>query len=320
MQSQSVAQYLVSAVPTARAEDSAGLIRETLHGRRFADASNVFIVSPAGRLTGIVGMADLLHAAPAVAAAELMRDPRHRIVPPDCDREDAASLAIRAGDSTLAVCDRDGRFRGAIPATALMAILRDEHVEDLHLMAGIVARSEEARRALVSSPLQRALYRLPWVAVGLAGSIVITAIMTRFEAALMSNVALAFFVPALVYLADAVGTQTEVVAIRSLSLAEVAFRRFFASEVATGALVGLAISLLACALIWLAFGSLPLGIAVAVALLAATTVAAAVGCLLPWTFMRLGLDPALACGPIATVFQDALTLLIYFGVATALLL
>ena len=137
---------------------------------------------------------------------------------PDTDREDAASAAIRAGVSALAVCDRSGRFVGAVPAAALMSILRDEHLEDLHHMAGILGRSEAAQAALTAPPYRRALYRLPWLLVGMAGSALATAMMARFESVLAAHIAVAFFIPAIVYLADAVGTQSEAIAVRGLSL------------------------------------------------------------------------------------------------------
>ena len=70
---------------------------------------------------------------------------------------------------------------------------------------------------------------------------------------------------------------------------------------------------------WLAFGSPLLALAVAIALFFATAVATGLGVLLPWTFDRLGFDPALSSGPIATVFQDSSTLIIYLATATVLM-
>jgi magnesium transporter len=252
--------------------------------------------------------------------SELMRQPDCHAVSPDTDRELAASMAIRAEVSALAVCDKDGRFIGAVPASALMSILRDEHLEDLHHMAGILAKSEVARAALIAPPLKRAMFRLPWVLIGLAGSTVITAIMARFETSLSAHIAVAFFVPALVFLTDSVGTQAETIAVRSFSLSDTSLLSLFAAEVGTAMIVGLVLSALALPLIWFVFGDAMLGLAVAVALLLATTVATAIGVLLPWIFNRLGFDPALASGPIATAFQDGFTLIIYLAIATALLM
>jgi magnesium transporter len=228
-------------------------------------------------------------------------------------------MAIRAGVSTLAVSDAAGRFVGAVPARALLSILRDEHLEDLHHMAGIIGSSAAAQAALTAPPHRRALFRLPWLLVGMLGSAIATGVMARYESVLAAQVAVAFFIPAIVYLADAVGTQSEAVAVRGLSLTHANLLRLLAGELGTGILIGATLGSLALVLIWLAFGNLALGVTVSLALLIASSVATTIGFLLPWLFSRLGFDPAFGSGPVATVIQDVVSLLIYFALATALL-
>jgi magnesium transporter len=115
-----------------------------------------------------------------------------------------------------------------------------------------------------------------------------------------------------------VGTQSEAVAVRGLSLSGGALTPLLAGELGTGVLIGVTLGLLAYPLVWLAFGSAALAATVAVALMVASSLATSIGLLLPWVFARLGYDPALGSGPLATVVQDVLTLLIYFLVASAL--
>jgi magnesium transporter len=294
-------------------------VRALLAGQRYDDASHIFVLGDDDRLAGVVEIGDLMGAAPQTPLSELMRAADYHVVSQDADREEAASLAIHTGVSALAVCDGDGRFIGAVPAAALMSILRDEHLEDLHHMAGILSKSEAAKAALTAPPLRRAMFRLPWVLIGLAGSTVITAIMAEFETPLSAHIAIAFFVPALVFLTDSVGTQSETIAVRAFSLSDTSLLTLFAVELGTAMIVGLVLSALALPLIWIVFGNVMLALAVAIALFVATAVATAVGVLLPFIFDRLGFDPALSSGPIATVFQDGFTLLIYLATATALL-
>lgn len=315
---QRVAHYLVKDVPIARPDETVGAVCKRLFGHRYDDASHVFLVADDGRLRGVAEMSDLIGAPPTAILAEFAHDINSHIVTPDTDREDAASTAIRAGLSVLGVSDADGRFIGAMPASALILILRDEHLEDLHHMAGILSNSEAAKAALAAPPYRRALYRLPWLLVGMAGSALATVMMAGFEAELTAHIAVAFFVPAIVYLADAVGTQSEVVTVRGLSLTAADLLPLLVGELGTSVLVGGALGLLACPLVWLAFGSGALAATVAIALAVACIIATAIGILLPWLFAKLGYDPALASGPIATVFQDMLSLLSYFMVASAL--
>jgi magnesium transporter len=138
------------------------------------------------------------------------------------------------------------------------------------------------------------------------------------EADLASDVRLAFFIPGIVYMADAVGTQTEALVIRGLSVG-VSIRHVFRLETLTGLLVGLMLAGLSAPAVWLVFSSAELALTVSVSLMAACGVATVVAMSLPWLMSRLGRDPAFGSGPLATVVQDLLSLMIYFAVATAVL-
>jgi magnesium transporter len=118
-------------------------------------------------------------------------------------------------------------------------------------------------------------------------------------------------------MADAVGTQTEALVIRGLSVG-VSIRRVFRLEILTGLVVGLVIGGVGFPAVWLAFGSVELAAAVALALLAACAMATFVAMSLPWLMTRAGHDPAFGSGPLATVVQDLLSLVIYFAVAIVL--
>ena len=316
---QNVAHYLTEAVPTARPSESAGEVRNRLAGDQYDDASFVFVVTEQHRLTGIVPIGDLIGASATMHLSELIKETDSQTVTLATDREAAASQALNAGVSVLGVCDDGNRFVGALSASALISILRDEHLEDIHHMAGILGRSETAKAALMSPPHRRAFYRLPWLIVGMAGSALATATMMRFEAVLTANIAVAFFIPAIVYLADAVGTQSEAVAVRGLSLGSTSnLAPLLAGEIGTGVLIGAALGSIAYPMVWLAFGSPALAATVAMALVVASSVATTIGILLPWLFAKLGYDPALGSGPVGTVVQDVLSLMIYFWIAAAL--
>jgi len=215
---QTIARYIVTAVPIGRPDESAGDLRKRLIGHRYDETSDAFVVTETGRLTGVVEIGRVLASSATTPLGQLADGIGSIVVTSTTDREEAASAAIRSGVSILGVCDSENRFVGAVPASALMSILRDEHLEDLHHMAGILGKSEAAKAALRGPPHRRALYRLPWLLVGMAGSAIATAMMAHFQTALAAHIAVAFFIPAIVYLADAVGTQTEAVVVRGLSL------------------------------------------------------------------------------------------------------
>jgi magnesium transporter len=299
-------------------QERVGEVVERLRRRGTGHGGSLYVIDSEGRLLGVTSAFDLLLAdrdAPLSGCMKQAAASAH----PEEHQERVALRAIRHGLDEMPVVDASGRLLGVVPAAALLAILHEEHTEDLHRLAGI--RREEGRaRSALEEPLGRqARDRLPWLVVGLAGSALATFVMARFEAALEARVALAFFVPGIVYLADAIGTQTEAIVVRGLSLSHLPLRTLFGHELRAGVLIGFVLGALVLPAVWLTFGDFRLALVVASALLAAGTAASTLGLLLPWILARLGTDPAFGSGPVATVIQDVLSLLIYLGLARAFL-
>jgi magnesium transporter len=309
--------HAVRSVPTSPPDRTAGDVRRALEGRRFDAVAAVYVVDDEGRLIGHVGLADLL-AAPADARVRDLVAPEPFSVGPDDDQERAAHRALEGDVPAVPVVDAQGRLLGVVPPEALLAILRREHVEDLHRLAGIRREDVAAKRALEAPPTRRVRDRLPWLLVGLAGSAVATWVVARFTRLLEAHVEVAYFVPAIVYLADAIGTQTEAITVRGLSRVHRPLGRLLSGELRTGVLIGLALGCLGFAGCWLGFADVRLAAAVGIAILLAGAVAATVGLLMPWVLSRMGRDPAFGSGPLATIVQDVLSVLVYFVVATLL--
>jgi magnesium transporter len=315
--SETAAQHLVKAVPIARAEDPIGMVLLKLPGQGYESVSVVYVVDQNGKLAGLVRLSDLLTLPHDQVVRDVMvTDPP--AVSPDEDQERVAGLALASGLAEVPVIDSERRLLGIVPPLALIEILRREHIEDLHRLTGILSENSHARSALEAPPVRRARDRLPWLLVGLVGSMLATLVVSRFEHALEERVAIAFFVPGLVYLADAIGTQTEAVAVRGLSMTHVPLRILLAQELKAGLLIGLILGGATVPLVWLVFADMHLALAVALALFFAGGVATSIGLLLPWALSRIGKDPALGSGPVATIIQDVLSLLIYFTIVSLL--
>jgi magnesium transporter len=145
-----------------------------------------------------------------------------------------------------------------------------------------------------------------------------TFVVARFERILEARVAVAFFVPGQVYIADAIGTQTETIAVRGLSLSRAPLSHLLAGELKAGFLIGLVLAGLIFPAVWLVFGDLRLAVAVASAVMVAGATATSIGLFLPWILSQAGRDPAFGSGPVATVIQDILSLFIYFMIVSFL--
>jgi magnesium transporter len=316
-----IEQYLSVRVPVCRPDDTAAEIRTMLSSRSYDTVADVAVCADDGdvspRLLGLIP-AERVLAAPADAAAATLMDADPAVVAPGLDQEKAAWKAAQHGESSLAVVDVHGGFRGLVPPARLLAVLLREHDEDLARLGGFLAATKSARAAVEERLATRVWHRIPWLVLGLLGSAVAAWLVGGFERQLATDVRIAFFIPGVVYMADAVGTQTEALIIRGLSVG-VTVRRVVVLEVLTGAAVGLLLGAATFPAVLLAFDSARLALAVSIALIAACGVATTVAMLLPWVMFRAGRDPAFGSGPLATVVQDLLSLVIYFGVATALL-
>ena len=309
------AEYATERVPVARRDERVGEVRRQLVGREFRCAEDL-VVLEAGRLVGLVSIERLLAADANANVGEIM-DPDPPTVAPDTDQERAARAMVDRHECSLAVVDADGRFLGLIPPYRMLRVLLDEHEEDLARLGGYLVGTARARGAAEEPVAQRLWHRLPWLLIGLLGAMAATAIVGSFEHQLEANVLLAFFIPAVVYMADAVGTQTETVLIRALA-AGVTVRSVLRRELLTGVVMGIVIGAAFLAFALVGWGDVEVAVAVALAMFASCSIATLVATALPAAFQRLGKDPAFGSGPLATVFQDLLSIAVYLAIVAAL--
>lgn len=299
-------------VPIFHPEDRAGDARQQLTERLYDSASHG-VICAGDKFLGILRIENLLAAPAATPLADLM-DREPPVVAPGVDQEVAAWRAVRNTEAALSVVDDEGRFIGLIPPHRLLAVLLFEHEEDLSRLGGFT-KGVESVRATSEEPVERRFHhRVPWLLVGLVGAILAADFVGWFESQLRDRIMLAFFIPGIVYLADAVGTQTETVVVRGLSVG-IAMARMAARELLTGLAIGLALGLVAGPLVWWRWGEADIGLIVGLSVFATCSTATVAAMLLPWLLDKRGLDPAFGSGPMATVIQDLLSILIYFGIA-----
>lgn len=309
------AGHAATAIPVAHRQDSVDAVLASMRGRHF-DSAAVIAVCEADLLTGLVTIERLLAAAPGSSVADVM-DPAPPSVAPGVDQERAAWEAVRHDEAALAVVDADGRLRGVIPPQRLLAVLLEEHDEDMARLGGFLGSTASARAASEEAVARRLWHRLPWLLVGLVGALLSAGIVAAFERDLQRQVLIAFFVPGVVYLADAAGAQTVTLIVRGLSIG-VGIRRVAARETVTGVVIGVLLAVVVFPLIIMLWGDAEVAGSVALALFVTCAIAPIVAMALPWLFNRLGHDPAFGSGPLATVVQDLLSITVYFAVASAI--
>jgi len=310
-----VSEHATARVPLAAPTDTADQMRQALEGQDFDSASDIAVCDDK-RLLGLISIERLMKA-PGDVTARFLMDADPPVAGPGIDQEAAAWKAVEHGESSLAVVDERGLLIGLVPPRRLLAVFLREHEEDMARLGGFMRGTQAARMASQENVGLRFWHKLPWLLVGLGGAILAADIVGAFEKHLKEDVTIAFFIPGIVYLADAVGTQTEALIIRGLSLG-IPVRRVIRREMVTGVLLGAALGLTFFPIAVWRWGDSDVALAVSLSLLTACSVATLIAMALPALFQRLGRDPAFGSGPLATVLQDLLSIVIYFAFVTVL--
>ena len=162
--------------------------------------------------------------------------------------------------------------------------------------------------------------RIPSLMIGFFLGILLSFVTSRFEEVLTKDVKIVFFLPFIVYMAAAVGTQTQSIYIRDLKSGKASFKKYLVKESALGIILGIVSSIIAGAvtLVWL--GSLELAQAVGLGMFGAVISAPLVALVTAEVLELEHTDPAVGAGPIATIIQDTLSILIFGFVASAIVL
>lgn len=161
--------------------------------------------------------------------------------------------------------------------------------------------------------------RLPWLILGLLGGLLASMVVSSFEEIIAQNISLVFFVPLIVYISDAIGTQTETIFVRDLATSKLNFLRYLIKETLVGALLGVTLGSLIAAATYLWLNTASIAIIVGASLAINATFAPVVALLVSEVIFKEKSDPAIGAGPFATVIQDVISVFIYFLIASWLL-
>jgi len=307
-----------NAVPTAVSINTAGNVLQNIQA--FSDdfqAIDYIYVLDDRKLIGVISLHELFSIAPHTLLQDCMtREVAH--VHSQSDQETVAQLALAQNIKAVPVVNRDEEFVGVVTSDTILQILRDEHTEDILKYAGI---NFDAQDTLSEYTLtQHFTSRIPWLILGLFGGILAAFVVESFSEAITAEVALAAFIPAIVYIADAVGSQTQMVFVRTLtSRVRHTLLKVLQREILVATAVGACLSAIIWLLSFLWLGSVTVSSILALAVFATVYFSVVVAILLPWFFNKMGYDAAVATGPLATVIRDVSSLCIYFLIALSFL-
>ncbi|MFW6162675.1 MAG: magnesium transporter, partial [Planctomycetota bacterium] len=244
------------------------------------------------------------------------------------DQEEVAALFAKYDMVSAPVVDAQNRLLGRVVFDDVHDVVEIEQSEDLSLLAG----THEDELAS-SSAFRTARLRLPWLVICLGGTLLSGSVLHYHSDTLKQFLILMFFVPAVMATAGNSGLQTATMTVRSMALGHAdrtGPAALVLKQLRVAAMVGLACGLLAglAGSVWShltpadqtgAGGAVLLGTIIGGSMCAAICVSCTMGVLVPLTFRRIGIDPAVASGPLITTSSDIFGLIVYLGVARSLL-
>ena len=236
------------------------------------------------------------------------------------DQEEVARQFQKYDFTSMPVADNEGRLVGIITVDDVVDILQEEATEDIEKMAAIVPSDKPYMKTGVLETWKK---RIPWLLLLMISATFTGSIITSFEDALSVFPILTAFIPMLMDTGGNAGGQASVTIIRGLSLNEIGYSdvpKILWKELRVAFACGATLSVAYFAKLML-FDRVGLGVAavVCLTLIAAVAIAKMIGCSLPVLAKRLGFDPAVMASPFITTIVDALSLVIYFAIATEIL-
>jgi len=278
---------------------------------------HVILVSPTMKPAGYVALGRLLSSRRDHRLIDIV-EPSFRTVTVTDEESEVAYLFNHYHLISAPVVDEDGRLVGVITIDDAMAVLDEEHEEDMLRMAGVDEDS-----SLADTVLQTTRGRAVWLLVNLVTAIVASLVIDMYAETINQMVALAVLMPIVASMGGNAGTQTMTVAVRAIATRELTASnalRVSWREITVGAINGLAFGLLMALVAGFWFGVPMLAAVIAVAMLLTLVAAALGGILIPIALDKLNIDPALASGPFVTTVTDVIGFFAFLGLASAVLL
>ncbi len=294
-----------------------GLDRETIYTCYVTDARR--------KLLGVVTAKDLLLAKPEQTIEEIMEDNIIFVTTTD-DKELVVQHFDKYDMLALPVVDGEGRLVGIITVDDAIDVLQEETTEDIEKMAAMLPSDKTYLKTGVFETVKA---RIPWLMFLMLTATFTGWIISAFENALAVQAVLIAFIPMIMNTGGNSGSQSSVTIIRAMSLGDIEFKdvlKVFFKEFRVSIVCGLVLSvvnflkiILLDNLIMNGEISYLVAFVVSLTILATVVFAKIVGCLLPIGAKKIGLDPTVMASPFITTLVDAVSLLIYFTIAAALL-
>lgn len=278
-----------------------------------------YVLDDKRKLLGTVSLKNLLINNKDIFIKDIM-DKVHTKVYTNTDQEEVANQFKKYDLNVIPVVDSEKKLVGIITIDDIIDIIDEENTEDIEKMAAITPNDKPYSKTGVFITFKK---RIPWLLLLMISATFTGKIIQNYEQQLASYVILTSFIPMLMDTGGNAGSQASVTIIRSLSLNELKFKDIFKviwKEFRVSLLVGFTLSL-ANFVKLLLIDQVSVNVALVVCFTLVVTVVCAkiVGSTLPMIAKKIGFDPAVMASPFITTIVDAISLIIYFQIATHIL-
>ena len=311
---------MITEILAFQEDETVGQVLEKLssHAEENAQiqAREFYVVSRWQRLIGVIKLNEIALARRTTELADLMTPASY--VSAEADLEELEQFFSRGELASLPVIDAHARLIGVVTIGAVKEALRERADDEYRKLQGIVGGDEIRTMSL----LTRSRRRLSWLSINIVLNIIAASVIAMYESTLSAVIALAVFLPIISDMSGCSGNQAVAVSMRELSLGLVKpyeVFRVWLKEVSVGLINGFTLGCLLGIAAWLWKGNIYLSIVVSSALAINSLIAVSIGGCVPLLLKRIGVDPAIASGPILTTVTDLCGFLLVLSIATEML-
>lgn len=315
------AHYVSERFPVVSENWNMGQVDEYIskNGSRFDALDYIYAVNTHQKLTGVISIRDIFRHTPNTALKSIMKRDMVSITP-DTHREKIARLALQHNLRAIPIVE-NGKLEGVILTSKILHIINRTLREHILSFSGVHHGHLDYEDTMHVPLMESIIHRVPWLIIGLIGVIVAAGIIDQYQFLLEKHLILAFFIPAILYMSNALGTQNQTLFIRDISLmgSELRAAPYFLKTTVISFVISLIIGGLVYGATTFIWHDANTAFVIALAIFSTLMISSITSFATTMVFKRLGKDPALGSGPLATIVSDVTSIVVYFIIVSVML-
>jgi len=317
----SIKKFLMKNIPIAKESFTVGDVLSMMekYSSSYDNADYVYVLNDKKKLVGVFSIEKIFNNSKSTPISNFMHK---KLITATLDTklEKIAHLALQYDLNSIPIVE-SGELIGIVPSKKIISIVNKALKEHIFYFAGIHKSHLDFENSLKISIFKALKYRSLWLLIGLFGAIIIASYINLFENLLEKYVIVAVFIPTIVYISDALGTQLQTILIRDLAILgnKLPIKKYFFKQLSISFFIALIIAAIMFSVIFLFWRKSYIGFIISLAVFISLMFASFLEFFIPLIMSKFGLDPALGSGPISTIISDITSIVIYFLVISVMI-